>query len=381
IVETVETGVGFNIADEFYKTWKLTPAVEALLLKYKEDFEIVDRAIELPYSQGPLLKSPGDRIPNYVSLRNLAALRLALARLDCEKGNIDKALKTVKDMMEMGRIMEMKEGGSTLIGIMISVAARGLALETLNWMLSNGYIPSNDLVELNRFLTKHRFNSEAFKNAWKVEYTVFSTIISDIGRQRHEVNYDIGSDEWFGFVGRAMSNNFIRSLIFKRNLARKMIYDHYEGYVENSDKPFSEMKFEEIPIMPESLLSTLTMLLKGEYGARVIAQIAIPNYTRSFGRTCYYEFILEGTRLRLAAFAYKHDHGALPRTLQELVPNYIDNIPIDSFDGNPIRYNPAKKVIYSVGTNLTDENGTANEFVFTGKGLMDLEKDIVIKIE
>ncbi len=55
------------------------------------------------------------------------------------------------------------------------------------------------------------------------------------------------------------------------------------------------------------------------------------------------------------------ENGRLPETLGELVPEYLDDVPRDDFDGEPLRYDRDKKVVYSVGEDLTDDGGFTPE--------------------
>ena len=59
---------------------------------------------------------------------------------------------------------------------------------------------------------------------------------------------------------------------------------------------------------------------------------------------------------------YKMDKGSLPEKLDDLVPAYLEAVPRDDFDGRPLRYSAAKKVIYSVGKNLVDDGGEGAAF-------------------
>ena len=43
--------------------------------------------------------------------------------------------------------------------------------------------------------------------------------------------------------------------------------------------------------------------------------------------------------------------GELPASLDELVPAYFPNVPLDAADGAAIRYSPERAVIWSVGAN------------------------------
>ncbi|OHB73365.1 MAG: hypothetical protein A2Z25_20935 [Planctomycetes bacterium RBG_16_55_9] len=61
----------------------------------------------------------------------------------------------------------------------------------------------------------------------------------------------------------------------------------------------------------------------------------------------------------LALQRYRLAIGALPDTLKELVPAYLDAVPIDPFDGNELRYKKrgAGFVVYSLGEDGSDDGG------------------------
>ncbi len=39
------------------------------------------------------------------------------------------------------------------------------------------------------------------------------------------------------------------------------------------------------------------------------------------------------------------------------MPAYLDALPVDPFDGRPVRYSREKKIVYSVGKDLVDGGG------------------------
>ena len=77
---------------------------------------------------------------------------------------------------------------------------------------------------------------------------------------------------------------------------------------------------------------------------------------------------ISALQILMALKCHKRDSGQLPRSLGELVPAHLRAIPADDYDGKPLRYSPEKKMIYSVGEDLTDDGGSA-------------DKDIVFKVE
>ena len=64
-----------------------------------------------------------------------------------------------------------------------------------------------------------------------------------------------------------------------------------------------------------------------------------------------------------AATRYRLDHGDYPATSNLLVPQYLETMPLDPFDGQPLRL---KKLpdgglrIYSVSTNGKDNGGNVD---------------------
>ena len=68
---------------------------------------------------------------------------------------------------------------------------------------------------------------------------------------------------------------------------------------------------------------------------------------------------LRAMRTALAIEGFREAQKGLPESLAELVPKYIDAVPLDPFDGKPLRFKKLKKgyVVYSVGKDGTDNGG------------------------
>lgn len=77
----------------------------------------------------------------------------------------------------------------------------------------------------------------------------------------------------------------------------------------------------------------------------------------------------------LALERFRLNEGAIPDTLDGLVPIYLPEIPIDPFDGAPLRYLPESQAytVYSIGMNESDEAGLSGGTHFEG--------DIILRID
>lgn len=66
-----------------------------------------------------------------------------------------------------------------------------------------------------------------------------------------------------------------------------------------------------------------------------------------------------GTRLVVALESHQNEHKAYPGTLNQLVPEFIDEVPIDPYDGKQFKYRALKDdyVLYSVGPHGDGDDG------------------------
>lgn len=82
-------------------------------------------------------------------------------------------------------------------------------------------------------------------------------------------------------------------------------------------------------------------------------------------------------RTRMALERYRIEHGDWPDGLADLVPGYLGEAPLDPMDGNPLRYDRSKRVLYSIGEDLIDSGGLAPD----RRGTFRSRAEIVIELE
>lgn len=92
-----------------------------------------------------------------------------------------------------------------------------------------------------------------------------------------------------------------------------------------------------------------------------MTRILTPAYDRVFAAQERHNATLDVARVGLALERHRLAHGNYPPTLDQLVPMYLDVVPVDPFTGKPLLYRVSddgeSAVVYSVGEDERDDGG------------------------
>ncbi len=90
-----------------------------------------------------------------------------------------------------------------------------------------------------------------------------------------------------------------------------------------------------------------------------LTKMLAPSVTHIVQRDLRVDAQVDCARVALGIERYRLAKGALPKVLDDLVPQYIDKVPIDPFDGKPVRYKLTEPgyIVYSIGADGSDEGG------------------------
>jgi hypothetical protein len=102
-------------------------------------------------------------------------------------------------------------------------------------------------------------------------------------------------------------------------------------------------------------------------GNDLLASMVFPAISRMFETCAIAEANDACAQTAVAMTRYRLVHGTLPLRLNDLVPAYLDTVPIDPFDGKPLRLivKSDRSIIYSIGPNGLDNGGVK---IDRGKG-------------
>jgi hypothetical protein len=122
--------------------------------------------------------------------------------------------------------------------------------------------------------------------------------------------------------------------------------------IQASRRPFPE---------GQVIMETVERELESSHGwFPRISDMLLPSLTRGLEAFARDTAQLRNAATALAVERFGLKAGQPPATLEELVPEFLESVPIDPFDGQPLRYRLSEKgyVVYSVSLNLKDDGGT-----------------------
>ncbi|HJT32299.1 MAG TPA: hypothetical protein VJ783_09675 [Pirellulales bacterium] len=85
---------------------------------------------------------------------------------------------------------------------------------------------------------------------------------------------------------------------------------------------------------------------------------------------------MDTARVAVAIERFRLRHAKLPESLDALVPEFLPEVPLDPFDGQPLRYrvDEAAYKVYSVGPDETDQDGQVTD------ALVGTPPDLVFRV-
>ena len=154
---------------------------------------------------------------------------------------------------------------------------------------------------------------------------------------------------------------FIRRYFSHPNRTLNLHAEMFRRFQHNGRVPCSQMVSPEPQVdsgngdglFPKLWLVYLTPNSVG----KTLVTFAEPIYHRMQFNRCYEDTKISAIQALVGLKAYQARHNQLPETLKELVPDFLQEIPVDAFNGLPLHYVRDKRLLYSVGDDLVDTGG------------------------
>ena len=266
-------------------------------------------------------------------------------------GKHEDAFQEALNATRFGHLIE--NGRGQVIYYLIGIAVKSRALATLRSMLPHTTLDSRKLAGICRELKDYAFNDECLADAFRREYMMTSQTFDDVF-QTNEATFrvPVASDGNIRFVTVPKLG-----YLFLPNQTRRLFADFLRAFIENVPKRPPDWSLPDAYEAFRPPSGVLGALCTRNAAGRSLCGMMAPGFKKMALYRCKSSVSLHATRLLIALKCHKLETGALPDILDALVPKYIDEVPKDDFDGRPMRYLPERKIIYSVGKDLKDDDG------------------------
>lgn len=292
-----------------------------------------------PQLQVDTITNFAQKCPYLEEWRQLTSLALIEARLSFHNGNEAEAFEKVMAVIRFGQRVEAAEGASFHYLFGIGFKARGL--ECLRQFADRTHLPPDRLKSIARQLGDFEANSTNLHASLKVEYVTQLSLL-------HEFAGNITTNYFGRLTASIPFFDVERSKVELAEQIRRTLIAVTNNYANGvKDLPVAETNH-----------SAIGLLLRGNAMGSILNEMTSSSWEKSLASKCRENVTVRATQTVLALRAFQKTHNRLPQSLAELLPDFLAAIPLDDFDGQPLRYRPEAKIIYSVGADLTDDGGT-----------------------
>jgi len=344
---------GFTPALEELRQASQRPAAR-MPLQYVNDFEAVGELL-------PWLANE-KRCARFLQLRILAELAAGQSGL---------ALEDVKLNL---RVINALRNQPFLIAHLVRMAMQAIALQPIYEGLALHRWNDAQLAELEAGLAEQDFLAD-FKSAMRGERNCAIDTFETQRLTREMKSFTAG------FMDQAVTNRLRwmpGAFFFQTELAFARMYDQWVlPLVDLTNRTVSVSGFHAVEADSQKLMKHYSPYT-------VQALMTIPGVSKSVLKFALIQENVDLARVACVLERYRLAHGGYPETLSALTPQFMEKVPNDLINGQPLHYRrtedtaaqsanapSGKFVLYSVGWNETDDGGMV---ALTKSGRLDSEK-------
>ncbi len=329
-------------------------------------------AVTLPRSRFPTDLSPGldALLPHLSKIKTLAQTVSHQARLAIDAQRAPDATRCLQTLLGLAHTLDSEP---LLISQLVRIAILRIARDTLQLRFNAGNTSESELTDLpSAFASAEQTNlmvrALAGEQAMAIPYFHMNwaqlSRLAETWRESADSPGDPplrgGQSVLFGVTGFFERDLQFYLSVMRTNIALASLGPPASLTVTNLDKSVESRIRSRHYVLSGLFLPALSRALVKE--AEGVATV----------RIC-------ATALALERFRLATDH--LPKDLSELVPRFLPAVPLDPFDGAPIRCKPLAKgyVVYSIGPDGHDDGGKEPPIGRSSSG--QVPQDITFTVE
>ena len=314
--------------------------------QFNPDFNLVREVLKRPFARmdGDYSQWFTMPIPDYVSVRAVVQTLAQRAQCYLLLGQPEKALPELTLLNDSRRLLESAPTGKpmTLVATMIDAAVVDLYADTITEGMRLGAWHEPQLIELQQQRDELKLSliAESFRAERAGMCSYFEQLLS----------HDTGVWE---FVKSESHLAMPRGWLYLNLITIAKFHQDVLDVIDVKQNTVLSHKVDEIT---EGFDARTKHFRPNTY----VAAIVIPNYTRAIVTFAHSQTLANEAQVVFALERYRLAHNQYPESLEALIPLFMEKLPRDVIDGEPLHYRRQANgtfLLYSVGWNETDAGG------------------------
>ena len=307
--------------------------------------DLIEQGLACPRCQLPEVRRYDDLLPYLGPWAHVARLGVIRAEHLFRAGQEREALEHAMLVIRFGH--RIQDGRGCLVAYSVGIQIREVGRREFVSIINRCTLGPDDLLPYIEQLGRCRSSGDGLADAFRVEYMAAANTVDDFDTEMYSaIGHEYGP----------LAN--LGSVSLKPNRTKRRMAETIRLLVASAQGTYAEATFPEIE-RDRGAGWTIRAIVSGNFVGRAFYCMIMPGLPGSHVAKCRHVCSVAAAQILVALKCYQLEHGELPETLDELVPEYLQSVPLDDFDGTPMKYSKEKRVVYAVGADLTDNGGTA----------------------
>jgi hypothetical protein len=314
------------------------PALVAKIRKGRENLVAdLNEALTRSSFESPTIQSYNDpQALNYYWITRSALILSMEIQAAALEGDMEKALSLRHDLHRLSSNL-VKDSGS-LMGLIVGRSLHSTVADRTNFLLGLRKLSGIHLERLAKEWQEELPAAQVWPRVIRSEATFSRTFLEAMADNRLEGDY-----------AGAMPVYFL--LVLKKNRTLNGVHSGWRNFSECGFLVFQDLSDAQAAGWNRGKVEVAKWkkYLDANYtGTKVIAEVN--NWAILPGLREDLLFRPRAMRVKIAILRWQEKHpGQWPTSLQELVPHFLPEVPVDPFNGKPIAWDFANKIIFCAG--------------------------------
>jgi hypothetical protein len=322
----------------------LQETMQQAVTENQDALKVLDSASNFLSCRYPVDYSHGWQtlLPHLKDLPNLTRLYLYRGTIEEQLGHADVAIDSVKAILQISASLDPEPD---MISLVVQSKIRFHAIELLRWVLNHRQLTESQLIGLQELFSEE--GNDRLQKAAIGERCMILAV------------YGYGPTDVLRLIDPSAGDNLMAILGMHVYEITGMLKEDEIYYLDQMIEarrmlqlPFPE-RLERAEEISEEAKNNI--LSKRE----IVGGFSITSFLKFVGRATQSVARQRLARTALGIERYRLAKGELPAVLVDLAPNYLLDVPIDPFDGEPLRYKKQVHgfVVCSIGPDGEDDGG------------------------